>query len=88
VQQLRADPAASADEHVQIVLVQTEVERVRFIVRSYVPTRLDKVRPLPPPPRAPRLTARRQIERFAQHILARPDMQRRLSAIELRHAQA
>lgn len=43
VQRLRGDPEASEDEHLQIILVQTEVERVRFIVRSYMRTRIHKV---------------------------------------------
>ncbi|KII84746.1 hypothetical protein PLICRDRAFT_340619 [Plicaturopsis crispa FD-325 SS-3] len=43
VQLLRADPSASQEEHFRIMLAQTEVERVKFIVRSYVRTRLFKV---------------------------------------------
>ncbi|PCH34768.1 GINS complex Sld5 component [Wolfiporia cocos MD-104 SS10] len=43
VQLLRADPDSSEDEHFRIMLVQTEVERVKFVVRSYVRTRLHKV---------------------------------------------
>ncbi|KAF8512973.1 GINS complex Sld5 component [Gautieria morchelliformis] len=78
VQRLRGDPEASEDEHFQIILVQTEVERVRFIVRSYMRTRIHKaisrIRP--------------QIEKYAHHILETPDLQRRLSAMELKHAQS
>jgi GINS complex subunit 4 len=44
VQLLRGDPDASEDEHFRIVLAQTEAERVKFVVRSYVRTRLVKVR--------------------------------------------
>lgn len=40
---LRADPDTSEEEHFQMMLVQTEMERVRFIVRSYLRTRLYKV---------------------------------------------
>jgi len=45
VQLLRSDPATSEEEHIRIMLAQTEIERVKFIVRSYVRTRLFKVRP-------------------------------------------
>ncbi|KAF9039119.1 hypothetical protein BJ165DRAFT_1352299 [Panaeolus papilionaceus] len=43
VQLLRGDPATSEEEHIRIMLVQTEIERVKFIIRSYVRTRLFKV---------------------------------------------
>ncbi|KIM44106.1 hypothetical protein M413DRAFT_443154 [Hebeloma cylindrosporum] len=43
VQLLRGDPSTSEEEHIRIMLVQTEVERVKFIVRSYVRTRLFKI---------------------------------------------
>ncbi|THH28857.1 hypothetical protein EUX98_g5334 [Antrodiella citrinella] len=43
VQLLRADPDSSEDEHFRIMLVQTEVERVKFVIRSYLRTRLHKV---------------------------------------------
>jgi hypothetical protein len=43
IQLLRADPESSEDEHMRIVLAQTEVERVKFVVRSYLRTRLFKV---------------------------------------------
>jgi hypothetical protein len=42
VQALRGDPDSSEAEHVRIMLVQTEVERVKFVVRSYIRTRLYK----------------------------------------------
>ena len=44
VQALRGDPDSSEAEHARIMLVQTEVERVKFVVRSYIRTRLYKVR--------------------------------------------
>src|SRR6266851_7194567 len=49
VQALRGDPDSSEAEHARIMLVQTEVERVKFVVRSYIRTRLYKVThpPLP-----------------------------------------
>ncbi|KAF5391392.1 hypothetical protein D9757_001997 [Collybiopsis confluens] len=43
VQLLRGEPSASEEEHIRIMLVQVEVERVKFIVRSYVRTRLFKI---------------------------------------------
>ena len=43
MQLLRADPDSSEDEHFRIMLVQTEIERVKFVVRSYIRTRLYKV---------------------------------------------
>jgi GINS complex subunit 4 len=43
VQLLRGDPASSEEEHMRIMLAQTEVERVKFIVRSYMRTRLYKI---------------------------------------------
>ena len=48
VQALRGDPDSSEAEHVRIMLVQTEVERVKFVVRSYIRTRLYKVSIFPP----------------------------------------
>ena len=44
LQTLRSDPQTSEEEHFKLVLVQTEMERVKFLVRSYVRTRLAKVR--------------------------------------------
>ncbi|KAJ3570996.1 hypothetical protein NP233_g4036 [Leucocoprinus birnbaumii] len=43
VQTLRGDPSTSDDEHLRITLVQLDIERVKFIVRSYVRTRLYKI---------------------------------------------
>ncbi|KAF5369373.1 hypothetical protein D9758_002788 [Tetrapyrgos nigripes] len=43
VQLLRGEPSTSEEDHIRIMLVQTEVERVKFIVRSYVRTRLFKI---------------------------------------------
>lgn len=43
VQLLREDSSTSEDEHIRIMLAQTEMERVKFIVRSYVRTRHFKV---------------------------------------------
>ena len=43
VNTLRSDPKTSEEEHFKLVLVQTEIERVKFLIRSYVRTRLSKV---------------------------------------------
>ncbi|KAF7301151.1 DNA replication complex GINS protein SLD5 [Mycena indigotica] len=43
IQLLRGDPSTSEEDHMRIMLAQTEVERVKFIVRSYVRTRLFKI---------------------------------------------
>ncbi|KIL58601.1 hypothetical protein M378DRAFT_86300 [Amanita muscaria Koide BX008] len=43
VQLLRVDPSTSEEEHLRIMLVQTEIERVKFMVNSYVRTRLFKI---------------------------------------------
>lgn len=44
VEYLRSDLHTSEEEHFRIILVQTETERVKFLVRSYLRTRLHKVR--------------------------------------------
>ncbi|KAF8433919.1 hypothetical protein L210DRAFT_3613993 [Boletus edulis BED1] len=43
VQLLRSDPSSSEEEHFRTMLAQTEVERVKFVVRSYLRTRLFKI---------------------------------------------
>ncbi|KAF9505965.1 hypothetical protein BS47DRAFT_1305914 [Hydnum rufescens UP504] len=43
VQKLQEDPRTSEEEHFRIVLIQTEAERVKFLVRSYLRTRLHKI---------------------------------------------
>ena len=43
VETLRSDPQTSEEEHFKLILVQTEMERVKFVIRSYVRTRLHKV---------------------------------------------
>ncbi|KAJ2913677.1 hypothetical protein MD484_g6734, partial [Candolleomyces efflorescens] len=43
IQVLRDDPETSESEHIRIMLVQTEIERVKFIIRSYIRTRLFKI---------------------------------------------
>ncbi|OXG78873.1 hypothetical protein C349_04630 [Cryptococcus neoformans var. grubii Br795] len=43
VSALRSDPQTSEEEHFKLMLVQTEMERVKYLVRSYVRTRLHKI---------------------------------------------
>ncbi|WVW85482.1 hypothetical protein I302_107520 [Kwoniella bestiolae CBS 10118] len=43
VNTLRSDPQTSEEEHFKLMLVQTEMERVKYLVRSYVRTRLHKI---------------------------------------------
>ncbi|WVQ81818.1 hypothetical protein IAT38_003945 [Cryptococcus sp. DSM 104549] len=43
VDALRSDPKTSEEEHFKLMLVQTEMERVKYLVRSYVRTRLHKI---------------------------------------------
>jgi hypothetical protein len=52
VNTLRSDPQTSEEEHFKLMLVQTEMERVKYLVRSYVRTRLHKVCLYFPPPRS------------------------------------
>lgn len=40
---LKSDPKTSEEEHFKLMLVMTEMERVKYLVRSYVRTRLAKV---------------------------------------------
>lgn len=44
IDHLQSDPRTSEEEHFRIILIQTEAERVRFLLRSYLRTRLHKVR--------------------------------------------
>lgn len=49
---LRGDPKTSEEEHFKLIVVQTEMERVRFLVRAYLRCRLAKVRGARAKPRA------------------------------------
>lgn len=40
---LRSDPKTSEEEHFKLQLVSTEVERVKYLIRSYLRCRIDKV---------------------------------------------
>lgn len=42
VDTLRGDPQTSEEEHFKLVLVQTEMERAKYLIRSFVRTRLHK----------------------------------------------
>jgi hypothetical protein len=41
---LLAEASTSEEEHFKLMLVQTEMERAKYLVRSYLRTRLAKVR--------------------------------------------
>ena len=82
---LREHPSTSEDEHFRIMLVQTELERVMFVIRSYVRTRMSKVRT-----RAMYNSAAihtRQIEKYARYICMTLEVHEKLSQLELDHAQ-
>lgn len=68
VLRLQTRDDTSEEEHFKMMLVQTEMERVKFVVRSYLRTRLYK------------------IEKYAPYLLSTPEIQPRLSAMELAHA--
>lgn len=40
---LRSDPTTSSEEHFKLIIVQTEMERVKYLVRAYLRCRLAKV---------------------------------------------
>lgn len=71
------------------MLVQMETERIKFVLRSYLRTRLNKV------PRGHTVsTCTRtdvisllQIERYTPYILATPEVQVKLSELEQNHVQ-
>jgi len=68
----------------RIMLVQTEIERVKFIVRSYVRTRLFKVSFIAPTFFSPYKPA--QIERYARYIATNAEIQTHLTSAERDHA--
>ncbi|KZV84503.1 GINS complex, Sld5 component [Exidia glandulosa HHB12029] len=68
VTRLQTREDTSEEEHFKMMLVRTEMERVKFVIRSYLRTRLYK------------------IERYAPYVLSTPEIQPRLSAMELAHA--
>jgi hypothetical protein len=43
VEQLQSDPRTTEEEYFRVVLIQTEAERVKYLVRSYLRARLHKV---------------------------------------------
>ncbi|KAG8936778.1 GINS complex subunit [Tulasnella sp. 418] len=69
VEHLSVDPNTTEEEHLRLTLVQMDMERVKFIVKSYARVRLYK------------------IEKYAPFIMGRPEMQGRLSHIELTYAK-
>lgn len=43
VESLKSDDRSTDEEHFQLILVQTEVERAKYVITSYVRARLSKV---------------------------------------------
>ena len=90
---LLSEASTSEEEHFKLMLVQTEVERVKFLIRAYLRTRLSKVSLLSLPLLSLRVELTSspsfpsQIERFAQHISSTPAMHYLLSPLELSHAK-
>jgi GINS complex subunit 4 len=81
---LRGDPASSEEEHMRIMLAQTEVERVKFVVRSYIRTRLYKVGFLQPVQNLANECLK--IEKYARYITANADVQTQITTAEREHA--
>lgn len=86
---LRSDPKTSEEEHFKLIIVQTEMERVKYLVRAYLRCRLAKVRRIATPLVliSKLCTPSLQVEKFAQYITTTPEAQRLLSQLELSHAQ-
>ena len=91
---LRSDPKTSEEEHFKLQLVSTEVERVKYLIRSYLRCRLDKVSLSENPEQYPaqaediaRSFSVMQVERYSHHITLDPEVQSRLSELELNHAR-
>ena len=40
---LLSEASTSEEEHFKLMLVQTEIERIKFLIRTYLRTRLSKV---------------------------------------------
>jgi GINS complex subunit 4 len=87
VNTLRSDPDTSEEEHFKLMLVMTEMERVKFLIRSYVRTRLHKVRHTLTGPWCTICGADRQIEKYSLHIVNTPELHSLLSGAELQHAK-
>lgn len=44
VEHLASDPKTTEEEHLRLTMVQMDMERLKFVVRSYVRIRLHKAR--------------------------------------------
>ncbi|KAF8553073.1 hypothetical protein OG21DRAFT_1589821 [Imleria badia] len=72
---LRSDPSSSEEGHFRVMLAaQTEVERVKFVVRAYLRTRMYKVNAISVPCRTVQLSLQTEV-------------QQRLSENEVDHAR-
>jgi hypothetical protein len=88
--QLQGNVNTTEEEHFAVMLVQTEVERIKFVLRSYLRCRLQKVCKF-----ICFYTLRRlrlmsdglQIEKYTPFILATPEVQRNLSELEQNYVQ-
>lgn len=71
------------------MLVQMETERIKFVLRSYLRTRLNKVLCDHTISRCTRadVISFLQIERYTPYILATPEVQVKLSELEQNHVQ-
>ncbi|KAL8956758.1 MAG: hypothetical protein Q9193_005802, partial [Seirophora villosa] len=71
----------------RLIIVQTELERFKFLVRSFLRARIAKVR-ADPKHRLGRLPMRLQIDKYALYLLTNPAQSERLSPSERRYASS
>jgi GINS complex subunit 4 len=83
--QLQGNVNTTEEEHFAVMLVQTEVERIKFVLRSYLRCRLQKVCKLVS--MYGHVSNYSQIEKYTPFILATPDVQRNLSELEQNYVQ-
>jgi GINS complex subunit 4 len=83
--QLQGNVNTTEEEHFAVMLVQTEVERIKFVLRSYLRCRLQKVCKFVW--MHWKASDHSQIEKYTPFILATPDVQRNLSELEQNYVQ-
>lgn len=76
------DPATNFD----LIVIQTELERFKYLVRSYLRARIAKVRAPPLPPPGPVAHGPPQIDKHTLHYLSSAPLRARLSPTELAYA--
>jgi len=86
---LQNNPNTSEEDHFTILLVQMETERIKFVLRSYLRTRLNKVLRDHTISKCIRtdVISVLQIEQYTPYILATPEVQVNLSELEQNHVQ-